>query len=133
MAGGSKVQTTRSEPWEEQKGYLTKGFQRAEDLYSRGDMTPGYYGTYLDAAGKWKTDTSMPTLAGFTGPEVEAQEMALDYARNKKTQDLMGLAGSGLGGMLQYGEGAMGRGETAANTLDQTKYSTFTPFGDEQY
>jgi len=133
MAGGSKVQTTRSEPWEEQKGYLTKGFERAEDLYSRGDMTPGYYGTSLNAAGDWVTDASKPTLAGFTGAETEAQQMALDYARNQKTQDLMGVAGSGLEGMLQYGAHGMERGRNAARPLTQDQYSTFTPYSAAQY
>jgi len=133
MAGGSKVQTTRSEPWEAQKPFLTEGFEKTAELYGAGKMAPAYYGTSLNAAGDWVTDPGMPTLAGFSGPEVEAQTMALDYARNQKTQDLMGLSTSGLGGMLQYGAGAMGAGETAAQPLTQTQYSTFTPFNQYQY
>ena len=50
MAGGSKVQTTRSEPWEEQKPYLIEGFRQAEELASAGKMAPAYYGTTLDPA-----------------------------------------------------------------------------------
>jgi len=48
MSGGSKVQTTRSEPWEEQKPYLIEGFRKAEELSSAGKMEPAYYGTTLD-------------------------------------------------------------------------------------
>ena len=43
MSGGSQSQTTRTEPWDEQKPYLETGFKRAEDLYSTGKMTPAYY------------------------------------------------------------------------------------------
>ena len=43
MSGGSKVQTTRTEPWTEQKPYLETGFKRAEDLYTTGKMDPTYY------------------------------------------------------------------------------------------
>ena len=133
MAGGSKVQTTRSEPWEEQKKFLTTGFDRAEEAYSSGAMAPAYYGTYLDASGKWKTDTSLPTLAGFTDPETEAQQMALDYARNKQTEQFMGDAQQGMGDMLLAGRRAMDRGATAATILDQDAYSTFTPYTAAQY
>ena len=133
MAGGSKVQTTRSEPWEEQKPYLTEGFKRAEEAYSGGKMAPAYYGTSLNAAGNWVTDKSMPTLAGFTGAETEAQEMALDYARNPYTEQLMGDAREGMGDMLLAGRRAMDRGATAGTILDQDQYSTFTPYSAAQY
>jgi len=133
MAGGSKVQTTRSEPWEEQKPYLTEGFKRAEEAYSGGQMAPAYYGTYLDASGKWKTDTSLPTLAGFTGAETEAQQMALDYARNPQTEQFMGDAQQGMGDMLLAGRRAMTHGATAAQPLTQDQYSTFTPYTAAQY
>lgn len=39
--GGSKSQTTTTEPWAEQKPYLVKGFNRAEDLYNQGGSS--YY------------------------------------------------------------------------------------------
>ena len=65
MAGGSKSTTTRTEPWAEQKPYLETGFKRAEDLYSRGAMTPEYFGG--------------PTTAGFTPAQEAAQTGALDY------------------------------------------------------
>ena len=133
MSGGSKVQTTRSEPWEEQKPYLTEGFKRAEEAYSGGQMAPAYYGTYLDASGKWKTDTSLPTLAGFTGAETEAQQMALDYARNPQTEQFMGDAQQGMGDMLLAGRRAMTHGATAAQPLTQDQYSTFTPYTAAQY
>ena len=65
MSGGSKSTVTRTEPWAEQKPYLETGFKRAEDLYSRGAMTPDYF------AG--------PTTAGFTPYQTQAQEQAYDY------------------------------------------------------
>ena len=133
MAGGSKVQTTRSEPWEEQKPYLTEGFKRAEEAYSGGKMAPAYYGTSLNAAGNWVTDTSKPTLAGFTGAETEAQQMALDYARNPQTEQFMGDAQQGMGDMLLAGRRAMTHGATAAQPLTQDQYSTFTPYTASQY
>jgi len=134
MAGGSKVQTTRSEPWELQKPYLTQGFQRAEELYSGGQMEPAYYGTTLDpATGSYVTDPSLPTLAGFTPAEQQAQQAALTYAQSPLTEEFMGSAQAGLGGTLGYGAGAMGYGAGAAAPLSQDQYAGMTPFSSSQY
>ena len=84
MAGGSKSTTTRTEPWAEQKPYLETGFKRAEDLYSRGAMTPEYFGG--------------PTTAGFTPAQKTAQEQALKY--------LEGGEGSRLGAQQMAAEEA---------------------------
>ena len=134
MSGGSKVQTTRTEPWEQQKPYLETGFQRSEDLYSSGAMEPAYYGTYLDpATGSYVTDPSLPTLAGFTPAERAAQEAALTYSMSPATEQFMGAAQGGLGGMLDYGQGAMGYGAGAAAPLTQDQYAGYTPFSSSQY
>ena len=134
MSGGSKVQTTRSEPWELQKPYLTQGFQRAEELYSGGQMEPAYYGTTLDpATGSYVTDPSLPTLAGFTPAEQQAQQAALTYAQSPLTEEFMGSAQAGLGGTLGYGAGAMGYGAGAAAPLSQDQYAGMTPFSSSQY
>jgi len=134
MSGGSKVQTTRTEPWEQQKPYLETGFQRSEDLYSSGAMEPAYYGTYLDpATGSYVTDPSLPTLAGFTPAERAAQEAALTYSMSPATEQFMGAAQGGLGGMLDYGQGAMGYGAGAAAPLTQDQYAGYTPFSGSQY
>ena len=84
MAGGSKSTVTRTEPWAEQKPYLETGFKRAEDLYSRGAMTPEYFGG--------------PTTADFTGAQKTAQEQALKY--------LEGGEGSRLGAQQMAAEEA---------------------------
>ncbi len=84
MAGGSKSTVTRTEPWAEQKPYLETGFKRAEDLYSRGAMTPEYFGG--------------PTTAGFTPAQKTAQEQALKY--------LEGGEGSRLGAQQMAAEEA---------------------------
>ena len=43
MSGGSQTQSTRTEPYEAQVPYLKAGFERAEDLYTSGRMTPAFY------------------------------------------------------------------------------------------
>ena len=119
MSGGSKVQTTRTEPWEQQKPFLERGFEYTKDLYGSGALNPAYYGG--------------ETVAGFTQAQKDAQQATLDYAGSPVTDKFMGAAQRGLGGVLDYGAGAMGRAETAAQPLTQTQYSTFTPFEDQQY
>ena len=72
MSGGSKSTTTRTEPWAEQKPYLETGFKRAEDLYSGGKMTPDYF--------------TGSTTAGFSTPQLDAQEGALEYITGLRPQ-----------------------------------------------
>ncbi len=55
--GGSQSSTTKTEPWDEQKPYLEKGFQEAEDIYNEGP-TPYF-------PGKTYVDPSDPTKAGL--------------------------------------------------------------------
>ena len=61
MAGGS--QTTRTEPWDQQKPYLTAGFEQAAGLYNKG--APNYY--------------SGETLAGFSPAQAASQRGIANY------------------------------------------------------
>ena len=119
MAGGTKVQTTRTEPWEQQKPYLERGFEYTTDLYRSGALNPAYYGGQ--------------TVAGFTAPQTAAQEATLRYATDPQTEAFMGTAQRGLGGALGYGAGAMGYGAGAAQPLTQAQYGGMTPFTEAQY
>ena len=119
MAGGTKVQTTRTEPWEQQKPYLERGFEYTTDLYRSGALNPAYYGGQ--------------TVAGFTPAQKAAQEATLRYATDPQTEQFMGAAQQGMGDIYLAGQRAMTHGATAAQPLTQTQYSTLTPFGDEQY
>ena len=119
MSGGSKVQTTRTEPWEAQKPYLETGFKRAEDLYSRGKLTPSYYGG--------------PTLAGFDPAEAQGQQSALTYLTSPRTSQMMASAEGSALDTMGYGRGAMGYGAGMAQPLTQGQYAGLTPFSESQY
>ena len=119
MSGGSKVQTTRTEPWEQQKPYLERGFEFTEDLYRSGALNPAYYGGQ--------------TVAGFTPAQKAAQEATLRYATDPQTEAFMGAAQGGLGTTLGYGAGAMGYGTGAARPLGTEEYEGYTPFEQGQY
>lgn len=64
MSGGTQVSTSTTEPWSEQKGYLTGGFEQAQKIYDRG--APRYY--------------PGETLAGFDPAQTAAQQATLGYA-----------------------------------------------------
>jgi len=64
MCGGGKTQINTTEPWAEQKGYLTGGFEQAQQIYDRG--APAYY--------------PGETLAGFDPAQTAAQQSTLGYA-----------------------------------------------------
>ena len=119
MSGGSKVQTTRTEPWEQQKPYLETGFKRAEDLYTSGKLTPGYYGG--------------ATLAGFNPAETAGQESALTYLTAGRAPNLMAGAETTALDTMGYGRGAMGYGAGMAQPLTQGQYAGLTPFTETQY
>ena len=36
MGGGTQVSTSETEPWAEQKGYLTGGFEQAKNIFDQG-------------------------------------------------------------------------------------------------
>lgn len=62
--GGTQVSTTNVEPWAEQKGYLTGGFEQAQNIFDQG--APKYY--------------PGETLAGFDPAQTAAQQATLGYA-----------------------------------------------------
>jgi len=80
MAGGSR--TTTTEPWAEQKPYLTQGFKTAESLYI--DPATGAPRTSPYYAG--------PTLAGPDLATQTAQRGKLGYALGPRPQALQGAA-----------------------------------------
>tara|TARA_Y100000310_G_scaffold149972_2_gene149344 strand:- start:1686 stop:2702 length:1017 start_codon:yes stop_codon:yes gene_type:complete len=119
MSGGSKVQTTRSEPWEAQKPYLEEGFKKSQELYDLGQMSPSYF--------------TGPTLAGFDPAQTAAQTSALSYATGPRPANLQaGAETTGMGGMA-YGLGAMGYGAGLAGPLTTAEYAGLTPFSEPQY
>ena len=82
MAGGA---TTRTEPWAEQKDYLTAGFEEAGRLYGQG--TPDYY--------------PGPTLAGFDPSQTAAQQATLGYAQGPRVGALQDAAQQVTLGQMQ--------------------------------
>jgi len=64
MGGGTKVSTTKNEPWEAQIEPLKYGFREAERIYKKG--APAYY--------------SGETVAGFDPSQEAAQKATLGYA-----------------------------------------------------
>ena len=82
MAGGA---TTRTEPWAEQKPYLTAGFEEAGRLYGQG--TPDYY--------------PGATLAGFDPSQTAAQQATLGYAMGKRPAALQEAAQQVTLGQMQ--------------------------------
>ncbi len=95
MAGGS---TTKVSPWQDQKPYLQRGFQRAEDLYQQQPYGTSYFGG--------------PTVAGFDPAQEAAQGGVLGYAGGPRpgvmqagteTALMKGLAG---GAGVNYGAGS---------------------------
>ena len=119
MSGGSKVQTTRTEPWEEQKPYLIEGFKQAEELASAGKFTPGYF--------------PGSTMAGFDPAETAGQQSALTYLSGPRATNLQAGAETTALGTMGYGRGAMGYGEGMAQPLSQDQYAGLTPFTESQY
>ena len=111
MSGGSKSTTTRTEPWAEQKPYLETGFKRAEDLYSRGAMTPDFY------AG--------PTTAGFSPVQEAAQTGALGYLTGPRPgAQQMGAEAAQLG--LLSGEVDTARFDPVADAVRAQAMSQLT-------
>ena len=124
MSGGTKVQTTRTEPWTEQKPYLEAGFDRAERLYKPpgggpSAMTPGYF--------------PGATVAGFDPAQTGAQADILTYAGGPIPSNLMaGATGTAIDTM-NFGRGAMGYGSGMAGPLTEAQYAGLTPYDATQY
>ena len=119
MSGGTKVQTTRTEPWTEQKPYLTSGFKRAEDLYSTGKMTPSYFGP--------------STVAGFDPAQSAAQAAQYTYATGPRPGNLMAGAEGTVLDTMGAARGAMGYGGSLAAPLTEAQYAGLTPYSATQY
>jgi len=94
MSGGSKVTTQTSEPWAEQKKYLTEGFEQAGGIYGKG--APDYY--------------PGASLAGFTPAQEAAQKGVAGYA-----------TGPRAAGQQAHAEGALTRG--LSGEVDLTKFN----------
>ena len=82
MAGGA---TTRTEPWDKQKDYLTTGFKEAGRLYGQG--VPDYY--------------PKATLAGFDPSQTAAQQAVLGYAMGQRPAALQEAAQQTTLGQMQ--------------------------------
>ena len=119
MSGGSQSQTTRTEPWDEQKPYLETGFKRAEDLYSTGKMTPAYY--------------SGTRLSPFDPATLQAQKSALSYASGPRPANLQAGAETTQLGGLGYGRDLMDYGASMRGPKTSADYAGYTPFSDSQY
>ena len=110
MSGGSKVTTTA--PWEEQQPYLTRGFDRAEELYKQG--MPKYY--------------TGDTLAGFDPAQSAAQTAQLGYATGPRVGAMQAGAErallSKLGGQTPFTDQ-----QTSDLLAGNVNYGAGTPFG----
>ena len=110
MSGGSKVTTTA--PWEEQQPYLTRGFDRAEELYKQG--MPKYY--------------TGDTLAGFYPAQSAAQTAQLGYATGPRVGAMQAGAErallSKLGGQTPFTDQ-----QTSDLLAGNVNYGAGTPFG----
>ena len=122
--GGTQVSTTNVEPWTEQKGYLTGGFEKAKEIYDRG--APDYY--------------SGETLAGFDPASKAAQRSILGYATGKRAMaqqagaerqllDTYGLSKN----LARKGGLAANRGLNLQGALSQGQYSRLNPYSQGQY
>ena len=117
MGGGTKVSTTTSEPWEEQKPYLTGGFSEAKRLYEQG--MPSYY--------------QGETLADFTPGEQAAQQATMGYAMGPRAAGMQAGAEGSLMGTLRGGQAAQNWGGQLARPLTQGAYGSLTPYNQGQY
>ena len=119
MSGGSQSQTTRTEPWDEQKPYLTEGFKKAAQLYKEGEMTPAYY--------------SGTRVSPFNIASKEALDSVLSYAGGARTREQeAGAETTQLGG-LGYGRDLMDYGASMRGPKTASEYAGYTPFTDPQY
>ena len=126
MAGGS---VTKTAPWEAQQPYLTRGFDRAEQLYKANPLGMPYY--------------EGSTLAGFDPAQTAAQQATLSYATGKRPAALQSAAENGalgqMGGLTPFsnqqradllaGRVNTGAGTpfgTTANALQQAVQSNLT-------
>jgi hypothetical protein len=114
MGGGPSVITTQSttEPWEEQKPYLTGGFKEAKRLYNKG--VPEYY--------------PGETLAGFDPMQKAAQQATLGYAMGPRAA---GMQAGGEGALMRSLGGYTGftRGQAGDLLAGNVRTGAGTPYG----
>jgi hypothetical protein len=115
--GGTQVSTSTTEPWEEQKPYLTGGFKEAQRIYNRG--APEYY--------------PGETLAGFDPMQKAAQQATLGYAMGPRAAGMQAGAEGSLMGTLRGGQAAQNWGGKLARPLNQGAYGSLTPYNQGQY
>jgi len=110
--GGTQVSTSTTEPWEEQKPYLTGGFKEAQRLYNRG--APAYY--------------PGETLAGFDPMEKAAQQATLGYAMGPRAA---GMQAGGEGALMRSLGGYTGftPGQAGDLLAGNVRTGAGTPYG----
>ena len=116
MAGGSTTSsTTTVEPWDQQKPYLTSGFEQAANLYNKG--VPKYYpGSTLAGFTPAQEAAQRGTANYITGPRAGAQQA---YAEKAQMGGLTGGVDTSTGKvlpgirqqMVQYQPGGSSRGD----------------------
>jgi len=117
MGGGTTVQTAKSEPWEQQIPYLTKGFAGADELLKGG--LPAYY--------------PGQTLAGFDPAQTAAQQATLGYAMGPRAAGMQQGAEGAFANTLGRGGQAAAYGAGLARPLSQGQFGQLTPFNQGQY
>jgi len=110
MAGGA---TTRTEPWDQQKDYLTAGFKEAGRLYGKG--VPNYY--------------PGSTLAGFDPSQTAAQQAVLGYAMGQRPAALQEAAQQTTLGQMQGATPFTG-GQMNDLLAGNVRTGAGTPYGD---
>ncbi len=110
--GGTETSISLTEPWEEQKPYLTGGFKEAQRLYNRG--APEYY--------------PGETLAGFDPMEKAAQQATLGYAMGPRAA---GMQAGGEGALMRSLGGYTGftRGQAGDLLAGNVRTGAGTPYG----
>jgi hypothetical protein len=110
--GGTQVSTSTTEPWEEQKPYLTGGFKEAQRIYNRG--SPEYY--------------PGETLAGFDPMQKAAQQATLGYAMGPRAA---GMQAGGEGALMRSLGGYTGFTPRQAGDLlaGNVRTGAGTPYG----
>ena len=112
MGGGTQVSTSETEPWAEQKGYLTGGFEQAKNIFDQG--APGYYPN--------------ETLAGFDPLQTYAQQKAVNYASGPRAA---GMQAGGEGALMRSLGGYTGFGPQQTSDLlaGNVRTGAGTPYG----
>ena len=110
--GGTETSISLTEPWEEQKPYLTGGFKEAQRLYNRG--APEYY--------------PGETLAGFDPMEKAAQQATLGYAMGPRAA---GMQAGGEGALMRSLGGYTGftPGQAGDLLAGNVRTGAGTPYG----